>query len=439
METTLFYIIIGILVFDYALERLLDHLNVSWMGHAIPKELAGLYDQEKYDKQQRYQKINTQFSLISATFDIGVILAFLSVSGFAHIHSFAAGMTTNPILQCLIFFGILLLAQEIIGLPFQLYNTFVIEERFGFNNITWKLFITDKIKGWLLTAVLGGGLLALITWFYYRTTDMFWIYGWLMVGGISLFLTVFYSTLIVPLFNKQTKLEDGELKTAIEDFAGTVGFPVKDIYILDGSKRSTKANAYFTGLGSKKRIVLFDTLINDLTTDEIVAVLAHEIGHYKKKHTLKGFIIAVLQMGVIFYLLSLFLGEAVFSKALGVDAPVFHIGLITFVILYSPVSLATGLVMNSWSRRNEYQADAFAGKHFSATTLGDALKKLSTNHLSNLTPHPAYLFFHYSHPSLRQRIVAMQKAHTSIDKKRHPNLLSKNHDPEPIPHDSLSH
>ena len=409
METTIFYIIIGILVLDYAIERLLDHLNAGCMGQPIPRELAGLYDPEKYDKQQRYQKTNTQFSLITSTFNLLVVLAFLAVSGFARVHGLAAGLTDNPILQCLIFFGILMLAQDIMGIPFQIYNTFVIEEKFGFNKVTWKLFVGDKLKGWLLTTVLGGGVLALITWFYHRTMDMFWVYAWLMVGGISLFFAIFYSNLIVPLFNKQTKLEDGELKTAIEDFAGKVHFPVKDIYVLDGSKRSTKANAYFTGLGSKKRIVLFDTLINDLTTEEVVAVLAHEIGHFKKKHTLQGIVISILQMGLIFYLLSLFLGKPVFSRALGVDAAVFHMGLVAFAMLYSPVSLVTGLIMNIWSRKNEYQADDFAVSHFSATALGDALKKLSINSLGNLTPHPAYVFFHYSHPSLHQRIVAMQK------------------------------
>jgi len=409
METTIFYLIIGILGFDYVLERLLDSLNASWMGQPIPKVLEGLYDPEKYDKQQRYQKTNTQFSLISSTFSLVVVLVFFFVSGFAHVHYFAADITENPILQCLIFFGILMIGQDILGLPFELYQTFVIEEKFGFNKVTWKLFIGDKIKGWVLTAVLGGSILALITWFYYRTTDMFWIYAWLMVAGVSLFFTVFYSNLIVPLFNKQTKLEQGPLKTAIEAFASAVSFPVKDIYILDGSKRSTKANAYFTGLGSKKRIVLFDTLINELTPQEVVAVLAHEIGHYKKKHTLQGMIISILQMGLIFYLLSLFIGEAVFSRALGVDTAVFHVGLVAFAMLYSPVSMMTGLIMNIWSRKNEYQADEFATRNFSSKALMDALKKLSINTLSNLTPHPAYVFFYYSHPSLHQRITAMQK------------------------------
>ncbi|MCD6525932.1 MAG: M48 family metallopeptidase [Desulfuromonas sp.] len=407
METTIFYIIIGILVFDYALERLLDGLNASRMGQAIPKELEGLYDQQKYEKQQLYQQTNTRFTLISSTFSLLVVLVFLLVEGFAHLHSFAVGASGNPIVQALVFFGVLMFAQDILGIPFELYKTFVIEERFGFNKITGKLFVADKVKGWLLLIVLGGGALFMITWFYYRTTDMFWIYAWLMVGGITLFLTMFYSNLIVPLFNKQTELADGELKTAIEDFAATVDFSVKDIFVLDGSKRSSKANAYFSGLGGKKRIVLFDTLINDLTTDEVVAVLAHEIGHYKKKHTLQGMVISIAQMGVLFYLLSLFLGQAVFSQALGVDAAVFHVGLVAFGILYSPVSLLTGLLMNAWSRKNEYQADDFATNNFSGKALGDALKKLSLNHLSNLTPHPAYVFFYYSHPSLHQRLVAM--------------------------------
>lgn len=408
METTIYYIIIGILVFDYALERLLDGLNASRMGQSIPNELAGLYDQQKYETQQLYQQTNTRFTLISSTFSLVVVLVFLSLSGFARVHDFAVGATGSPIMQALVFFGVLMVAQDILGIPFELYKTFVIEERFGFNKITGKLFVADKIKGWLLLIVLGGAVLFMITWFYYRTTDMFWLYAWLMVGGISLFFTMFYSNLIVPLFNKQTELEDGELKSAIEDFAETVDFSVKDIYVLDGSKRSTKANAYFTGLGSKKRIVLFDTLINDLTVDEVVAVLAHEIGHYKKKHTLQGIVISIAQMGVMFYLLSLFLGQAVFSQALGAQDAVFHIGLVAFGMLYSPVSLVTGLLMNVWSRKNEYQADDFANKHFSAKALGDALKKLSLNHLSNLTPHPAYVFFYYSHPSLHQRLMAMK-------------------------------
>ena len=408
METTIYYTIIGILIFNYALERLLDLLNASRMGQEIPPELAGLYDRQKYEKQQLYQKTNTRFSLISSTFSLIVLLMFLLLTGFARVDMLVARINGNLLVQPLIFFGILLFVQDLISLPFQLYQTFVIEERFGFNKTSVKLFVFDKIKGWVLLAVLGGLVLFLITWCYYRTMDMFWIYAWLLVTGISLFFTMFYSDLIVPLFNKQTELEDGELKSAIEAFARKVDFSLKDIFVLDGSKRSTKANAYFTGLGSKKRIVLFDTLINDLSTQEVVAVLAHEIGHYKKKHTLQMVVISIGQMGIMFYLLSLFLGQAVFSRALGVDGAVFHVGLVAFAMLYSPVSLLTGLMMNIWSRKNEYQADGFARNNFSGKALGDALKKLSINHLSNLTPHPLYVFFYYSHPSLLQRLVAMK-------------------------------
>ncbi len=413
--TLIFYLIIIVLIFDYVLERALDYLNSSCMGKPIPNELIGLYDQEKYDAQQLYQKTNTRFTLISSTFSFLVLMLFLSLSGFAFIHEFATSVSVNPILQSLIFFGVLLFAQDILNTPFEIYQTFVIEERFGFNKTNGKLFVADKIKGWLLLVVLGGGMLVLITWFYYQTTSMFWIYTWLMVAVVSLFFMMFYSTLIVPLFNKQTELADGELKSAIEKFAAQVNFPVKDIYVLDGSKRSTKANAYFSGLGSKKRIVLFDTLINELSVDEVVAVLAHEVGHFKKKHTLQGIVISILQMGVMFYLLSLFLGQDVFSQALGVDSAVFHVGLVAFSILYSPVSLLTGLLMNIWSRKNEYQADAFAGNNFSADALGASLKKMSLNHLSNLTPHPAYVFFHYSHPSLHQRLLAMQSDKNKSD------------------------
>ncbi|MCK4502797.1 MAG: M48 family peptidase, partial [Desulfuromonadales bacterium] len=233
--TLIFYLIIAILIFDYALERILDGLNASCMGQAIPHDLMGLYDQQKYDAQQLYQKTNTRFTLISSTFSLLVLLIFLSLSGFSYVHNFAAGVTASPIIQALIFFGLLVMAQDIVSIPFQLYKTFVIEERFGFNKINGKLFVADKIKGWLLLAVLGGSVLSIITWFYYQTTDMFWIYAWLLVGGISLFFSMFYSQLIVPLFNKQTELQDGELKRAIEDFAATVDFSVKDIFVLDGS------------------------------------------------------------------------------------------------------------------------------------------------------------------------------------------------------------
>ncbi|MFW6246036.1 MAG: M48 family metallopeptidase, partial [Tangfeifania sp.] len=300
-------------------------------------------------------------------------------------------------------------ASDILNLPFSIYDTFVIEEKYGFNKTTPKTFVFDKIKGWLLGAIIGGGLLALIIFIYQKTQDMFWIYAWLVVAVFSIFMSMFYSNLIVPLFNKQTPLEEGELRTAIENFAEKVGFKLDNIFVIDGSKRSAKANAYFTGLGPKKRIVLYDTLIDDMKTDELVAVLAHEIGHYKKNHIIQGLIISLVQTGIVLFIFSLLIDSPHLSRALGVEEPNFHIGLIAFGILYSPVSFVLGIFMNKLSRKNEYQADAFAAENYKPEALASALKKLSVKNLSNLTPHPKYVFFNYSHPPLLERLRYLKK------------------------------
>lgn len=404
MYNTLFYIILAIVAFDFALERLLDYLNSTRWSSKIPDELKGIYDPDRYEKSQKYEKENQKFGLLTSSFSLTVMVAMLFLAGFAIIDNWAREISSNPVVIALIFFGILGLAMDIVSTPFSLYDTFVIEEKYGFNKTTLKTFFLDKIKGWLLSLVIGGGLLALIIWFYMLTGKMFWIYTWLLISGFMVFMTMFYSTLIVPLFNKQTLLEEGELKTAIRNFADKVGFKLENIYVIDGSKRSTKANAYFSGLGAKKRIVLFDTLIEDLDKDEIVGVLAHEIGHYKKKHTKKGMIISVLQTGLTLYILSLLIGNPELSKALGAEQTGFHLGLIAFGILYSPVSTILGLGMNIFSRKNEFEADAFAGKNYHEKSLMTALKKLSVKNLSNLRPHPAVVFFHYSHPPLLQRL-----------------------------------
>ena len=280
----------------------------------------------------------------------------------------------------------------------------MIEEKFGFNKTTRKTFFFDKIKGWLMMVVLGGGILALIIWFYQFAGKDFWIYAWALVTVFSVVMNMFYSKLIVPLFNKQTPLEDGSLRTKIEAYAKTVGFTLDKIFIIDGSKRSTKANAYFSGFGSEKRITLFDTLVNDLEEDEIVAVLAHEVGHYKKKHIIFNLLASIITTGFTLWLLSLFVSSPLLSQALGVQETSFHIGLIAFGILYSPISEITGLLMNLLSRKFEYQADNYAKETFGSAPLISSLKKLSSNSLSNLTPHRAYVFFHYSHPTLLQRI-----------------------------------
>ena len=409
MEQIIFYLILGFVIFDYVLEQTLDYLNSTKRSEKIPDEIKGIYDEEKYRKQQNYEKETSRFSFVTSTFSFIIILLMLIFNGFYIIDYWVWQLTDNQILRALLFFGIIMFASDLINLPFSVYSTFVIEEKYGFNKTTVKTFIFDKLKSWLLTIIIGGGILSFVIWIYLQTQQMFWIYVWIAISAFTIFFTMFYSSIIVPLFNKQTPLEDGELKTAITDFSKKVGFKLDNIYKIDGSKRSTKANAYFSGLGPKKRIVLYDTLINDLETKELVAVLAHEIGHYKKKHVLKNILFSILQTGVILYILSLFIGNPVLSKALGSANYSFEINLVAFSLLYSPISLITGVFMNIYSRKNEYQADAFAKNNFDGDALASALKKLSVNNLSNLTPHKLYVFFHYSHPTLLERLQALKK------------------------------
>lgn len=394
MSQTLFYIIIGLVIADFIFERFLEYLNSTQWSDQLPDDLKGIYDEAKYSQQQAYEKVNFRFSMFSSSFSFVLLLMMFLFSGFAWVNSLALLVSTNSIITALIFFGILLFASDVITTPFSIYDTFVIEEKFGFNKTTVKTFILDKLKGWLLGAIIGGGLLAFIIYIYQLTTGNFWIYAWMVVSVFSIFMVLFYSNLIVPLFNKQTPLPDGELKSAIENFSRKVGFKIDNIYMIDGSKRSTKANAYFTGLGAKKRIVLYDTLINDLAVNELVAVLAHEIGHYKKHHVIWSLTLGIIQTGIVLFIFSLFVGSPELSAALGVEKPSFHIGLIAFGVLYSPISMFTGLAMNIFSRKNEYQADEFAAKYFDSNELSSALKKLSVKNLSNLRPHPVYVFFH---------------------------------------------
>lgn len=408
MAQTIFIIIISILVFDYIVERILDYLNSTYWSNKLPEELQEIYDAEKYKKSQDYQKVNQRFSLLTSTLSFVAMMLMLLLGGFAFVDNFVRQYTVNPIVMALLFFGIIGFVSDILSTPFSIYDTFVIEQKFGFNNTTVKTFILDKLKGWLLAIILGSIFIALFILIYNKTGINFWWIAWLVFSAISIFFSMFYSNLIVPLFNKQTPLEEGELRTAIEVFSNKVGFKLNNIFVIDGSKRSSKANAYFTGLGSKKRIVLYDTLIKDHTTEELVAVLAHEVGHYKKKHTLKGIIISLLETGMMLYILSWFISNPVLSEALGTQQS-FHIAIIVFGILYSPLSMILGLAMNVLSRKHEYEADKFAGENYNAESLKSALKKLSVNNLSNLKPHPAYVFFHYSHPTLLQRLAALNQ------------------------------
>ncbi|MCK4880367.1 MAG: M48 family metallopeptidase [Bacteroidales bacterium] len=409
MYNTVFVLLIAVLIFGYVLERILDMLNLGHTLPVLPDELSGIFDAEEYKKSQMYKRDNTRFSFFTSSMGLVVMLLLFFFGGFGWLDGLIGGMTSHYILHVLIFFGIFALLSDILTTPFDLYNTFVLEERYGFNRTTVRTYILDKVKGWLIGALIGGGLLALITWIYMLTGKWFWLIALGLVTLVSLFLTMFYSNLIVPLFNKQIPLEEGSLRGKIEEFASKAGFRLNNIYVMDGSRRSSKANAYFTGLGPKKRIVLFDTLIEDLEEEEIVAVLAHEVGHYKKKHSITGLILATVQSAIMFYLFSLFVGVDSFAVALGGTEASFHLGLVAFGVLYSPISMLTGLGTNALSRHNEYQADNYAKEKYEAESLVLSLKKLSKNNLSNLTPHPVYVFFHYSHPPLLQRIRSLKK------------------------------
>jgi STE24 endopeptidase len=407
--STLFNILITILLIKFVIDSVLNHLNAKHFDDALPNDISDVYEINEYQQSQSYKKTNHNFSKITSLFSLITTLLFFFFNGFSIVDEIARGFSNNIIIITLIFFGIIIIGSDIISIPFSLYKTFVIEEKFGFNKSTKKLFFLDKIKGLLMTIILGGSILSIITWFYEFTGNYFWIYTWLLITTFSVFLNMFYSKLIVPLFNEQTILEEGDLKNEIVKYVNSVGFKANNIYVLNGSKRSTKANAYFSGFGNQKRITLYDTLINDLENNEIVAVLAHEVGHYKRKHILYNLTSSIILTGFALFVLSLFIKTPLLSLALGVSHPSFHIGLIAFGILYSPVSQILGVFMNYMSRKFEYQADNYAKNTFSASPLISSLKKLSKNSLSNLTPHYLYVFFHFSHPTLLDRIKNLNK------------------------------
>jgi STE24 endopeptidase len=408
MYNTVFWLIIAFVVIEFLIERTISRLNASWFGKPIPSILAGVFNEEKYQKQQAYSMTNYKFGVFSSSFSVMLSLLALSLGLYGWLDEWLRQWLMNEVWLCLAFFGVIMVVNVLIDLPFDYYRTFVIEEKFGFNKATKGVFFGDQVKNLLLSAVMGGVILGLITLIYTLIPTYFWLIAWGVVSAFSLFMTMFYSEWIVPIFNKQTPLEAGELRDAIEGFAIEAGFELTNIYVIDGSKRSTKANAYFSGLGAKKRIVLYDTLIKELTTQQIVAVLAHEIGHYKHKHTLSMITVSLLSNLLMFALLGYFVASPALSIAMGGQLPSFHLGIMAFGILYSPISTILGLAVNSLSRRNEYQADAYAASFGLGNDLIGALKKLSSTALSNLQPHPAFVFVHYSHPTLLQRVTALQ-------------------------------
>jgi len=408
MHNFIFFLILFIPVTGFLLERYLEHLNAGMLSEILPEKLKGICDEEEYRKTQLYEKDNLKLSFWSSSFNLSIVIVMIIAGGFAFIDSISRSVSNSNVVIALVFFGIIGFASDLFNLPFSWYDTFIIEKKYGFNTMTINIFITDHLKSWFIALLVGIPVLGLITWIYYKTGKGFWLYAWGLITAFSVFINFFYSELIVPIFNKQTPLIESPLRKKIEAFAQKAGFRLKNIYVIDGSKRSTKANAYFSGFGSKKRIVLYDTLIKEMSDEEIVAVLAHEIGHYKKKHVLRSLFLSVILTGLMLFLFSLVVDSPLLSRAMGADVPSFHLGLIVFGILYSPLSLLIGLATNFISRKNEFEADKFVHDNYNPGVLASALKKLSVKNLSNLIPHPAYVFFHYSHPPLLERLAKLE-------------------------------
>ena len=393
-----------IVLVAYILEALLDQLNQSRARDPLDASIANLYDSSERERSIAYSSEKTRFGFYSSTFSTVVLILALSYGWFATLDAWIRNRFDNQILISLSFIAALSVISWWLNLPFQLYSIFGIEAKFGFNKISARTFVTDTIKATLLGAVIGGILLTAVLWIYQELGNRFWVFAWLLVSGFSLLMFMFGTTLILPLFNKLKPVEEGELRTAIEKYCASQGYSLGRLFVMDGSKRSTKANAFFSGMGRSKTIVLFDTLIEKLTTKEIVAVLAHEIGHYKKKHTLSMFVFSNVQTFGTFALLGWLLGYPELSKALGTQESSFHLSALTFFILFTPLSIVLGLLNNSWSRHNEFEADTFARNTDDANALKSALKKISTDSLANLSPHPLYVAFNYTHPPLAQRL-----------------------------------
>jgi STE24 endopeptidase len=402
-------IILIIAAVSYLFDQLLDYINHKAQRRDIPDDIAVFYDRTKYIKSLDYHGDLTRFGFITSAFSFALSFSMLLFGGFGWLDGVLRVYLENQIVLALVFFGVIAIASDILTLPFQLYSIFVIEEKYGFNKTTIRTFIADKLKGYFLGALIGGPLLALLIYLVQVIGPNFWIWFAVIASVFILFMNMFYTTLILPLFNKLTPLSDGELKSAIEHFSRNVNFPLDNIFVIDGSKRSNKANAFFSGIGKKKKIVLYDTLIQRHTTEELVAVLAHEVGHFKKKHIVWGFVLSILQVFFMLFVLSLMIYNENLSIALGGSTQAIHLNLIAFTILFAPISGITGLFMSMYSRKNEFEADDYAKQTYSGPALAEALKRLSVDSLSNLYPHPLYVFFHYSHPPLLRRLEAISR------------------------------
>lgn len=405
---TILTVILIISFASYAIDQLLDYINFRALRKDIPDEVAAFYNKEKYQQSLEYQREQTRFSFLSSAFSFLLSFSMLLLGGFGWIDGLLRPHFESQVILALVFFGVIMLVSDFLAIPFQWYSTFVLEEKYGFNKTTVKTFIADKLKGYGLGAIIGGALLAALIYLIQAIGPGFWIWFGVIAAVFILLINMFYTSVFLPLFNKLTPLTEGELKNAIEAFARKVDFPLDNIFVMDGSRRSKKANAFFSGIGKKKKIVLYDTLIANHTTAELVAVLAHEVGHFKKKHIIWSYLISITQVFFILFVLSMMVFNENLSLALGGSQQAIHLNLIAFGILFSPISGITGLLMSLLSRKNEFEADAYARQNFDGVALANALKKLSVDTLSNLYPHPLYVFFHYSHPPLLKRLEALK-------------------------------
>jgi STE24 endopeptidase len=402
-------IILATLAIDFILNLVSDYLNLKSLDEGLPEEFQDVYDEETYEKSQRYTKERTKFGILTSVFNLALLLVFWFAGGFQWLDEIVRNWELGVIWTGLVYIGMLILAKQILSLPFSIYSTFVIEEKYGFNKTTVKTFLLDLIKGLGLSILLGGPLLAGILAFFTFIDQYAWLYAWGAVTVFTLFIQFIAPTWIMPIFNDFEPLdEESDLRQKIRDYADKVNFAMEGVYVMDGSKRSSKSNAFFTGFGKNKRIALYDTLIDNHEEDELVAVLAHEIGHYKKKHIIKNMAISIAQTGIMFFLLSIFLNAEGLYDAFFMEQMSVYVGLIFFGMLYAPIDMIVSVFMQILSRKYEFEADEFASTTFKEEPMIEALKKLSKDNLSNLTPHPFYVFLNYSHPPVLERIKAIR-------------------------------
>jgi len=404
-----FIIIIAILIFEYTLSFIVRTLNLNALDSKLPEEFEDTFDSQKYLDSQNYTRTNSKFSYITSTFSLIVSLVFIFGGVYNIIDQFVRSFGHGDIVTGLFFFGGLFIITDILNLPFGLYRTFVIEEKFGFNKTTLATYFTDKVKGYFLMLVIAAPLLSVVLYFFGQYGDNAWIYAWLLLVLFSLVMQPIFNLFIAPMFNKFTPLEEGPLLNKIKDYLKTVDFPVKKLEVMDGSKRSSHSNAYFSGMGKNKRIALFDTLVEQMDDDEIVAVIAHEVGHYKLKHVHTGIFLSAIQSGIMFFILSIFMMNSDLFAVFKMENLSIYASLVFFSILYTPISMFMGFVFSFISRKNEFAADNYSAKTAKMPEkLITSLKKMSKENLSNLTPHWLNVMLNYSHPPVLERIKALK-------------------------------